>query len=223
MICVSMTGIDFDECRTLLKEINMAEIRLDLLDFTIDQVRELFALPNQLVATYRPANGDTEKAGKKPISEAERQAVLEAAVEAGATYVDVELEAAPDFKKALADACSRTKCKLIISYHNFDETPSRKKLSAIVSQCFAEGATLAKVACQVNRTSDGARLLSLYDMPHDSQKEIIAIGMGEMGKITRAAAPLVGAPFTYATLEAGMETAPGQLDKIILEKIYQLM
>jgi 3-dehydroquinate dehydratase-1 len=126
---------------------------------------------------------------------------------------------------------------VILSYHNFKTTPPGDKLERIIDQCFLEGADIAKVACQVHFLSDCVRLLSLYGyQPLDGKtsgendnrdtgdsRGIIAIGIGEKGKITRVAAPLLGAPFTYASIVTGLETAPGQVDADTLAKIYRLL
>jgi 3-dehydroquinate dehydratase-1 len=237
MICVSIANLDFEEYQRVLKDIEIAELRLDLLHFSLQQVRKIFALPSdpnqkflevqepffkkvpgrrrqiRLIATYRPGN----------ISEKERQELLITAVEAGADYVDIEMEAEADFKEAVIDACRKKDCKVIISYHNYEKTPSKKDLDAIIARCYAEGADITKIACQVNSEADAARILSLYDYDKDEkeEKKIVAIGMGEMGKIIRLAAPLLGAPFTYAALSEGKETAPGQLDKETMEEILK--
>ncbi len=42
---------------------------------------------------------------------------------------------------------------------------------------------------------------------------MVIIGMGEKGVISRIAAPMLGAEFTFAAPEAGKETAPGQISK----------
>ena len=42
---------------------------------------------------------------------------------------------------------------------------------------------------------------------------MVIIGMGEQGVISRVAAPLLGAEFTFAAAETGQETAPGQISK----------
>ena len=54
-------------------------------------------------------------------------------------------------------------------------------------------------------------------------RPLVVIGMGEKGKVTRIAAPILGSPFTYASLSSGKETAAGQLDKINLEKIFKIL
>ena len=215
MICVSIANVDYEECQTLLseKEITIAEIRLDQLSFTPTEIHTIFAGHNDLIATYRPGKIDEE----------DRKQVLIKAVESGAAYVDLEMETDAEFKSAVIASCRRNNCKVIISYHNYEETPIRKELRKIVDDCFDMGADIAKVACQVKLESDSARIISLYDKADLAKGSLIAIGMGEKGKITRAAIPLLGAPFTYASLAAGMETAPGQLDKLMLEKIFKLI
>ena len=54
-------------------------------------------------------------------------------------------------------------------------------------------------------------------------KKIIVIGMGEKGKITRIVAPLLGSPFTYASLKEGKETAEGQISVDRLKELMRLL
>jgi len=217
MICVSIADIDFEQCRKVLSDIEMAEIRLDLLHFSPAQVKEIFSKHPQLIATHRP--GSTE------MSEEERKELLISAVNAGAAYVDVEIETRTAFKEAVKQACCEKGCKLIVSYHNHEKTPSKNELETIIEKCFGDGADIAKVACQVNGEADAARILSLYDYDRENSKEkkIVALGMGEKGKIIRLVAPLLGAPFTFAALSAGKETAPGQFDRQRLQDILRMI
>ncbi len=64
--------------------------------------------------------------------------------------------------------------------------------------------------------ADNARLLGLLD----GGKKMVVIGMGEIGKVTRVAAPLSGGLFTFASLTKGKETADGQIDRETLEAIF---
>jgi len=43
--------------------------------------------------------------------------------------------------------------------------------------------------------------------------------MGPGGRIVRAAAPILGSPFTYASPDDGQKTAPGQMDRTSMERI----
>ncbi len=213
MLCVSLANLDFAQCRAALLELKLAEIRLDKLNFTLQQVHEIFSLPVKSIATCRPGG----------FHEAERAALLLAAVNHGAHYVDIEIEAADSFKQAISAAARNQKCRVIMSYHDFEKTPPAAELKAIIARCFAAGADIAKIACQVHSEADCARILGLYDRETGDKRQILAFGMGEKGKITRIAAPLLGAPFTYSALYPGGETAPGQLDQETLRKILDLV
>lgn len=209
MICISIAHLDFNTCKEILKSIDLAELRLDLLKFSTQQVREIFAVPTRLIATLRPG----------AVSEDQRKQRLIAAIEAGAAYVDIEIESDAAFKHAIITAARENNCKVIVSYHDYDETPVSHLLNKLVRRCCYEGGDIAKIACQVNSEADAARILSLYDSK--VAKSIIALGMGPKGRITRIAAPLLGAPFTYAALSEGSETAPGQMGQETLQTIIE--
>jgi 3-dehydroquinate dehydratase type I len=81
------------------------------------------------------------------------------------------------------------------------------------------GADIAKIACHVHSFTDCARILSLYQ----KKREIIAFGLGKMGTFTRIASLFLGAPFTYAALAPGKETADGQLDRQRLQTILDAL
>jgi 3-dehydroquinate dehydratase len=47
--------------------------------------------------------------------------------------------------------------------------------------------------------------------------------MGEAGKITRVAGPLLGSPFTFVASTEAQATAPGQLTRASMTKVYAAM
>ena len=209
MICTSIASVSFEETKSLIQEATMAEIRLDLLDFSMEEIETIFSNSKiPLIATYRP--------GK--ISEKERLGILKKTIEFGAKYIDVEIESLPDFKKEIVRA-AKGKCEVIISYHNYEITPVRYELEVIVQQCFDQGADIAKLACQVNSKKEAARILGLYS----HFEGLVAIGMGELGKITRVASVVLGAPFTFASIDTKNSTAPGQLTSDSLSQIYGVL
>ncbi|NJM15252.1 MAG: type I 3-dehydroquinate dehydratase [Bacteroidales bacterium] len=70
----------------------------------------------------------------------------------------------------------------------------------------------------VNSTADLANLFSLYNRTNE---RLVALGMGEMGKISRVMALVLGAEFTFAAPNNGQPTAPGQLSKQQLMDILE--
>jgi len=209
MICVSVAEPTLEECRAAIKRLELAEIRIDKTDLSLVEIKQLFAEPVKLVATCRP--------GSRP--DEERRAALLAAIEAGAAYVDIEVEAPAPLREAVVAAARQKGCRVIVSYHNFAETPLRHYLLQVIEDCFDLGADIAKVICRVQSSQDCVRILSLYE----ARKNLVALGMGDLGVITRIAAPFLGAPLTYASLRPGKETAEGQPDLETLEAVMKFL
>lgn len=209
MICVSIAEPTLNDCLAALKGLELAEVRIDKTGLSLADIKQLFAEPVKLVATCRPGSR----------SEDERLAVLLAAVAAGAAYVDIEIDSATPFREAVLAAARVKNSQVIISYHNFTETPLKHYLLQIIEECFDLGGNIAKVICRVQNPQDCVRILSLYE----SRKNVIALGMGELGAITRIAAPFLGAPLTYASLAPGKETAEGQPDLETLEAVMKFL
>ena len=51
--------------------------------------------------------------------------------------------------------------KVILSHHDYDETPSDEILEALVKEMFKGGADIAKIATTAERIEDSARMLAL--------------------------------------------------------------
>lgn len=207
MICISISDPDIGRCMEQLQGVEMAEIRLDLTNFNEKEIKKVFKEHRKLIVTLRPV-GRTDNYRMKR---------LKKAIECGAAYIDIEYEADVKYRKELMVFAREKQCEIIISYHNYRLTPSRNELERIVNDCYLFGADIVKIATQVNNQQDIANLLSLYSTAH----RLVSIGMGEQGKLTRVLAPLMGAEFTYAAPDGGSHTAPGQLQKSIVEKVIE--
>ena len=207
-ICVSIGNLSYNEIIEQLKKIGLAEIRLDLLSLTEQEVKSIFELHNNLIVTCRSTKMDDKQ----------RAELLSNALHWGAAYVDVELESGSQFREPIIELAHELNRKVIVSHHDFEKTPNKKELEKIVKLAFKAGGDLVKIACKVNSSEDSARILGLYA----EFNNLIAIGLGSGGIITRVTAPLMGAPFTFASLP-GKETAPGQLDMEQLGTIVNLL
>jgi 3-dehydroquinate dehydratase type I len=208
-ICVSLAEPGLERCLAALQGLDLAEIRLDRTGLSLGDIRILFRSSARLIATFRPDGG----------SEEEREGALRAAIESGAAYVDLELEASPASRDRLIAAARAHRRLVIVSHHDFVKTPARAELENIREACFRAGADIAKIACRAQEAADSARLLALYETP----RPLIALGLGEAGLVTRIAALFLGAPFTYAALEPGKETADGQLDAARLRAVFDVL
>lgn len=208
MICVSI-GNAAQLQNVLRLRAEMLELRLDLIR---EEPEKLFAwIPGDIrvIATCRPGGpGDGE-----------RMDLLKAAVELGAGFLDLEIESSPEYFRELAGYAVERGCRVIVSYHNSEQTPGRDRLTAIMDKAYQMGASVAKIATEVHTVEDIRNLFSLYDLPGRK----VVIGMGEKGRITRVAAPYLGAEFTFAAPDDGPETAPGQLTYRRLKEIYEII
>ncbi len=210
MVCISIADVTVEEALGIIDESTICEVRLDRMKFTEEDLQKLFSRGKKTLATFRPSEN---------VSHEKRLDVLKQAIKHGASMIDIEVENRDDFKEELVKAAKGKNCPVIMSYHNYEKTPYRRELEQIIDWCFESGAQIAKVACMANSLRDSARILSLYDQ----DRTIIAIGMGDPGKITRIAAPVLGAPFTYGSIDETKATAPGQITSRELEKIISMM
>lgn len=131
--------------------------------------------------------------------EEERLRLLEAALEAGAEYVDVEWNAlSADF------AGGRHRDRIVVSTHDFSGFPP--DLGDRVAAMRATGAGTVKVAVMAHRLTDN---LTLLDCVRPAAGPTVAIAMGEAGLPSRVLAARFGSRWTYAADEAPI--APGQI------------
>ncbi len=208
-ICISIGEVDFLKCLRLAATSPLIEVRLDLMKLDPEKIDILAMQSHEWVATCRPGN----------YTERERTVQLSASIRAGATYTDLEYEASKEYRQPIIDLAKRLHTKVIISYHNYDSTPDISILDSIIKESVEMGADIVKLAVMAQSAVDCARVMSLYEHHND----IIAFAMGDTGKITRIAAPFLGAAFTYASIDETYLTAPGQLTASQLEVIYQML
>lgn len=210
MICTTIQNRTLEEIIGLLEgsepRIQMAEIRLDRCPLDIEEIESLFSSSDTpLVATCRvvdDGNGTWEEAEEK----------LTAAVEAGAAFLDLEIEAPKEVGKRLRRACTEYGTTMIRSSHFFAGTPSDDVLRNTVEKCRKFGGEIVKIAAMAKSGEDVARVLGLYSQEQTSQRqaELIAFSMGKTGRASRLECLRLGSPFTYAALNDNEAAAPGQ-------------
>ncbi|KAL3148664.1 hypothetical protein ABBQ38_014082 [Trebouxia sp. C0009 RCD-2024] len=221
LLCTSVTASSFAEAITEIEQIaeegaDLIELRLDMLtDFSVERhLQQLLATTNvPKIVTMRPV----WEGGKYDGPEPQRLAVLKYAALLGASHVDVELKVASYFFAGGGAVPAET--KVILSSHNFDNTPSDKALETILQQMWASGADVAKIATTATDITDCARVLTLLKT---SQGPCIALCMGDRGQPTRMLAAKYGGYLTFGSLGGGKESAPGQPTLRQLRQMYRL-
>ncbi len=109
--------------------------------------------------------------------------------------------------------------KIIGSYHDFFAIP--KDINSIFTKLNLETIDIIKIAAQADDITDTIPIWKLLEKAKSENKEIIPIAMGESGKWTRILGLAHGAFLTYAALDSGKETAPGQVSARDLIEVYR--
>ena len=223
MICVSVKEQSLQGCLKALASAPMAELRADLCKLTIEELEEVVASHPNLLITCRIANSSVEFAREQIIT----------AIRKGAKYVDIEIEAPVDFLEYVKVYAQVNGAKVIISYHDFNGTPSFDELRQIADVCRRKGADIVKIVTTAHNISDAVRTLDLYKLPGWAKEfttnnysqvkdvKLLAFSMGEAGQFSRYLCLKLGAPYTYCAAEEGAATASGQYTVGQMEKLLE--
>jgi len=189
---------------------DLAEVRFDLMDELPDEIPSFESAGIPLIATLRPP----EQGGFSPLGPRERLAFLKKAVRAGFGIVDLEygseaMAMAPRYLKGV---------QVICSYHDFEGTPDASRIVDILVSASSR-ADIAKAAFAVKSVSDLDRIVQAARAFSMTERDFALIGMGPLGEATRLLSHRMGCSFTYASLEEGKETAPGQVDVATLKSL----
>lgn len=225
MICTSIQNKNLEQVYEALEQCEMAEIRLDRCSLTVAEIDELFTSDVPLVATCRIAEIAAAEPSLQDLAEQSREIKamqiaerrLVRAIEAGARYVDVELEAPKQMSKRVRQAAHENGTVFIRSYHDFEGTDSLEALKAIVEKCVYHGADMVKIVTTAHSEADVDKVMGLYgwcsrekSLQSLADGGLIAFCMGDAGKRSRLECLKHGAPYTYAALTEEEAAAPGQ-------------
>lgn len=194
---------------------DLIEWRVDYYENCGDREKVLSALSDlshvldeiPIIFTLRTVN----EGGKANISEETRKEVIEESVESGLVdLVDIEISNPSEFIEDIRDITLANDTKIIFSYHNFEFTPEEDEIRRMLAKGQELDGDIVKVALMPKSKSDVLSLMNAVDKTGSKLNiPVIAISMGELGKITRIACKSIGSAVTFAT-GIGM-SAPGQI------------
>ena len=133
------------------------------------------------------------------------------------------MKTAFDLRQEVIARAVEQQTQVIVSWHNFDETPSADKLEEIFNEQYASGARIGKIVTMAKTSEDVLRVLSLQLLAAEKDFPLIAFCMGRAGIISRLATLELGGYMTYAAPDSGQATAPGQLQVSTLRTILQTL
>lgn len=198
MYCLSTGNSDYESLIEEIKLFDMAEIRLDLCNLNSDQIKKVFSIHKNLLATFRKNINNTEH---------QRFVSLKNAILSGAKWIDIDYRTeTKQFIEKFITIAKDQKVNIILSYHDFEKTPSEEFIHKIYTKIKNLSPTLIKLVFYSNSDNDNEIVLNLYS----KYKDILAFNMGERGKRTRIECIRRGAPFTFVKSEME-QTAEGQM------------
>jgi 3-dehydroquinate dehydratase I len=211
-LCASIIGTDIAAVKKIEPIVDLFEVRIDLIGDKWTEVAR------QLKKPWIACNRMVEEGGKWDGNEARRIERLLQAVELGAKIVDIEYNA-KNVDNIIRLIKKRADC--LLSFHDFQKTPSLDVLKQIVNKELKAGADICKVVTTAQTFEDNLAVMRLFSEFPDVK--MVAFAMGTQGFISRVMAPLIGAYFTYGAVQKGVESAPGQLPVSDMLAVYEMV
>ena len=196
------------------------EIRADALmqpdvDSVLKMARAVRKAKLPVIVTCR----DKKEGGFAEIDFSLRLSILRESILAGVDFVDVEYEnfKHPDTCSVLKAALEQSETRLILSCHNFDrpfDDPGYlyESILAVYPDAIPKIVYKAKHICDC---------FAVFDLLQNTDRPLIAFCMGPAGQISRILAKKFGAFLTFASLDDGSATAPGQVPVEQMKKLYR--
>jgi 3-dehydroquinate dehydratase I len=171
--------------------LDAVEVRVDALPH-LPSVQQVAALSVPAILTVRRLG----EGGVKPISEEERIAHYLALLPAAAA-VDIEARSTRRLRNVL-EAVLHEKKALIVSFHDFEATPSLAKLRRISAKARRAGAIIVKIAVKTETPAEVARLLVMLE---ETSEPLAVMGMGTLGRASRLLFAKAGSVLNYGWLD----------------------
>jgi 3-dehydroquinate dehydratase-1 len=150
--------------------------------------------------------------GAKPIPQEVRAGCIDAVLSSGhADIVDMELSNGPRFLESLIETAHANEARVVLSFHDFNTTPSQEFMLATVAAMVRQGGDIAKIACMPKDPGDVLRLMqaTLAARQAFPTTPLCTMAMGGIGSISRVVGFLYGSDMAFAVGQA--VSAPGQI------------
>lgn len=206
LICVPLVEKTVEEDVRLANSVDcdVVEVRLDYLTAK-SGIGRMARIRKPVIATCMPAwEGGLFKGGEE-----DRVRILESCLPY-CRYVTVELKTDGKLRDMIVKKAKRAGVKVIVASHDFRKTPKAEEIIRIIRQERKAGADMAKVAFMAKKSED---VLVLMQALSAGKKllPVIALSMGDEGRISRVLAPFFGSYLTFAAASKSKVSAPGQL------------
>ncbi|MHB8085206.1 MAG: type I 3-dehydroquinate dehydratase [Dehalococcoidia bacterium] len=212
-ICTVITDKDVLSIRRAAELADLFELRIDMIG---EDWREIVPALNK---PWIAANRSVDEHGKWNGGEESRIRELVSAASMGASVIDIELNA--EGLKDIVPQLKKKKVGCLVSYHDWNGTPSTDELAAIVRRQIKAGADICKLVTTAVKIEDNIPVLEVIRTFPSAR--IVSFAMGAEGRLSRVLAPRAGSYFTYASAGTGKESAPGQVPAEVMRRLLGLV
>jgi 3-dehydroquinate dehydratase/shikimate dehydrogenase len=208
MICISIAQesrrFALVDMHNAAKQCDLIELRLDRFEKTADIKELLDHKPKPVIMSCRrPKDG-----GQWEGTEGERLTLLRQCIIAKADYVEIEVDVAGQIRPF-------PPAKRVIAYTNLQGTPS--DLHDIYQDCCSKNADVVKLTTLARTPEEAWPLVQILGK---ASVPTVVVGLGKPGVMLTVLGKKIGAPWTYAALERGMETYPAEPTVQDLNQVY---
>lgn len=216
MICIPIVANNLDDA---VKDMAEASRFADIVELRIDYMKrpDLKSLLERRTKPVIVTNRPVREGGKFEGSEDDRLSLLKLAIKLQADYVDVEHDSIQRLRDDAALSAPTGKTRLIVSYHHFQETPGN--VSEMYQKLCNSGADIIKIVTFATTIVDN---ITIYRILQQAKTPLISFCMGEYGTISRILYKKFGSYITFASLQKGKESAPGQVSIHELLNVYRV-
>lgn len=200
MICISIPNIPIDEILTYAKKYEFLELRFDLRKYSENEIMKIIDTKTNIIITDKSESNID---------------LLKFAMSNGVKYIDIDFQS--ENLDILINLSKSFSTKIIISYHNYELTPSKNYLENIILQANKNNAAICKIVC----TNDNNNILNdlyNYNLIKSKNIKLIAFALGEAAKKSRIEAIDNGSPFMYCATD-NIRTAKGQYTGLEFQQI----
>lgn len=220
-ICLVLTAPQAREWRRRVADppdgVDAFELRLDLLsesDCTAGAVASVVgAAARPVIATCRPES----EGGRFPGDDAAREALLHAALQAGADYIDVEWSW---WRRDPVLATRLPAARVLLSHHGWMGVGAG--LEEILVQMLQTPAGALKLVARAETFEQAVRFLELTARAREYRRNVSCFALGPGGRISRILAALKGSFLTYVTEPEGSRVLPDLLTLDEAVSLYRL-
>ena len=232
LICTPITGgseIEIINQLNMLKEHDpdIIEWRADFFIELNDKERVLEVISNIKKQTDSPVlftiRAMHEGGEEIPLHDSEKtELISDVCKHSSIDFIDYETSNDIQHLTEVKEAAEKYEKPLILSYHNFQYTPSKEVLKEKAQFAVEYGADLVKIAVMPENKEDVYHLLEVTrEMNEQLTVPIITMSMGEIGALSRVIGWTFGSVLTFGV---GVEaSAPGQVPVKALRHTIQSM